>query len=464
MSIIGTEVEHPQFGRGQVVAAYRNGADWLVRFDSGLRFRRPRGEFVGHQDDPTTIALPSGPTKPPMRPEQLDARQLLEALRAGIAPAQHVRELTIGLAAEQTDLHRALLRAHEEGGAARAVFGEYGFGKSHIVEWTSQTALEQNFLVAAVSLDLYELPPHRAFDIYAALMRALRYPDSDERGLEHLLEQAASLPGLPDQLARSTPVEVDPWTAGVTAWLDASSSRRRKAWRQWLEGGRRQNSMNRGWPSDVRFPTIYRVGQNARQIAYLLSGFSVLARLVGYSGLCVLVDEAESYSLLYPYQRPKAGQFFSAMIYTALRDQQQHIDPDSFPQHRWRDYPLGYAERQSLFFLFTLTHSDRRMPVDEWLDDDQILWLDPHQTPQEIGQFLEKVLTYHAAAYGYAVDDRQRQVRRAAAERLAEGLRHGRLSMRSLVRLSVELYDLLYLYPDYDTALLLAELRDQLQP
>ncbi|MCB0075050.1 MAG: hypothetical protein KDE20_26510, partial [Caldilineaceae bacterium] len=151
-------------------------------------------------------------------------------------------------------------------------------------------------------------------------------------------------------------------------------------------------------------------------------------------------------------------------IYTALREQQQHIDPDSFPQHRWRDYPLGYAERQSLFFLFTLTHSDRRMPVDDWLDDSQILWLDPHQTPQEIGQFLEKVLAYHAAAYGYAVDDRQRQVRRGAAERLAEGLRHGRLSMRSLVRLSVELYDLLYLYPDYDTALLLAELRDQLQP
>ncbi len=464
MSIIGTEVEHPQYGRGQVVAAYRNGADWLVRFNSGLRFRRPRGEFVGHQDDPTTVALPPVPARPPMRPEQLDARQLLEALRAGIAPARHVRELTIGLAEEQASLNRALLRAHEEGGAVRAVFGEYGFGKSHVVEWTSQTALEQNYLVASASLDLYELPPHRAFAIYTALVRSLRYPDSDEQGLEHLLDQAASLPGLPDQLARSTPVAVDPWTAGLTAWSDASSSRRRRAWRQWLEGGRRQPSMNRGWPSDVRFPTIYRVGHNARQIAYLLSGLSVLARLVGYSGLCVLIDEAESYSLLYPYQRPKAGQVFSAVIYAALRDQQQRIAADSFPQHRWRDYPLGYDERQSLLFLFTLTHSDRRMPVDEWLDDGQILWLDPHQTAQEIGHFLEKVLAYHAAAYGYAVDERQRQVRRGAAERLAEGLRHGRLSMRGLVRLSVELYDLLYLYPEYDAALLLAELRDQLQP
>jgi len=44
---IGDTVEHPQFGRGVIVALYRNGSEWLVRFDGGLRFRRPRQEFVG---------------------------------------------------------------------------------------------------------------------------------------------------------------------------------------------------------------------------------------------------------------------------------------------------------------------------------------------------------------------------------------------------------------------------------
>ncbi len=92
-----------------------------------------------------------------------------------------------------------------------------------------------------------------------------------------------------------------------------------------------------------------------------------MARLAGYSGLCVLIDEAESYSLLYPYQRPKAGAFFSAVIYAALQDRQSAIADDDFPQHRWRDYPLAYNDRQSLFFLFTVTRSDDQMPLEDWL-------------------------------------------------------------------------------------------------
>ena len=35
--------------------------------------------------------------------------------------------------------------------------------------------------------------------------------------------------------------------------------------------------------------------------------------------------------------------------------------------------------------------------------------------------------------------------------------------MRGVVRLAVELFDLLYLYPDYDTANLLDEVRSQMR-
>jgi hypothetical protein len=43
------------------------------------------------------------------------------------------------------------------------------------------------------------------------------------------------------------------------------------------------------------------------------------------------------------------------------------------------------------------------------------------------------------------------------------GVRNGRLSMRRVVRLAVELYDLLYLHPEYDVATLLDELREQVK-
>ncbi len=47
---LGDRVEHPRYGGGQIVALYRNGEEWMVRFDSGLRFRRDRHEFCRRGD------------------------------------------------------------------------------------------------------------------------------------------------------------------------------------------------------------------------------------------------------------------------------------------------------------------------------------------------------------------------------------------------------------------------------
>lgn len=456
--------EHPQYGRGRIVSIFHGGAEWLVRFDNGLRFRRPRGEFIGQASHLVApAALSPLPEIFPMSTMQFAARQLLEALRVGVAPVQHIQEMTIGLTEERAGFSAGLNQAHQSGGAVRAVIGDYGYGKSHIVELVTQDALNRGFLVATVSLDLQELPAHHSFDIYAGLMRAMRYPDSEERGLSPLLQKFHGITRLHEELKALTEMPADPLAATLAALDNTTSSRKRGAWENWLMGGRRVAAMNRTLPYGVKLPVIYRTGKNARQIAYLFSGVSVMARLAGYSGLCLLIDEAESYSLLSAAQRGKADLFFSAVICAASREFQTRIKAADIPQHHRHEYPLTYRERQSLFFLFTVTRSDNRLPLDAWLDKEQIVELNPHQTPQEIGQFLQKVMLYHAQAYGYESGERQGQIRRAAAEHLALGMRNDKLSIRGVVRLAVELYDLLYLYPDYDTATMLDELREQMR-
>ena len=463
---IGDSVEHPQYGRGRLAAIYRNGTEWMVRFDSNLRFRRPRSEFIGQQE--TAVSLKPAITQPispmiPMSPAQFDARQLIEALRVGIAPATQIQRLTIGLEEERARLKMGLSQAHQSGGAAIAIVGDYGYGKSHIVELAAQEALAQNFLVATVSLDLLELPAHRAFEIYAGFLRHMRYPDNDEPGVAALLHKARTMPTVMQRLREMAPTEQDPLLFALDALNGTTSTRGRTAWVDWLLGGRRLKLMSQAIPRGVKVPSIYKSGNNARQITYLLSGISILARLVGYSGLCLLIDEAESYSLLSAGQRAKASQFFSAIIAATQDEQVGKMQPDDVPQHRWRDYPLRYSERQSLFFLFTVTRSDNRMPLESWLVEEQILELTPHHTPQEIGHFLQQVLNYHAQAYGYTPGERHGQIRRGAAEHLAQGVRTDRLSIRSVVRLAVELFDLLYLYPEYDVTTLLDELRSQVR-
>ncbi len=470
--MIGERVEHPQYGRGQIMAVYKGGGEWLVRFESGLRFRRPRGEFEGEGFSSTspaptaTTPIPNAPVTAPMPQDQFEARALIEALRLGVAPVQKAQALTIGLEGERSSLVAGLTQAQTQGGAVRAVVGDYGGGKSHIVELSTQEALARGFLVASTSLDLLELPPHRAFNIYASLVGGLRHPDTDERGLGPLLERSSEK-HLAGPLADLSVLEQDPLQLTLKALATTASSRQRLAWERWLMGGRRTKAMGGALkqvlPKGSRFPSLYKVGHNARQVAYLLSGLSVLARLAGYSGLCVLIDEAESYSLLTAQQRPKAGLFFSAMVYAASSGRHPNLSETEFPQHRFWDYPLRYGSPAALFFLFTVTRSDNRLPLEEWLKPEEILTLDPHPAPQEIAGFLRVLEGFHTQAYTYEPTERHGQVRRAAAEHLALGMRNHTFGVRGMVRLSVELFDLLYLHPELEVVEMLDELRAQVR-
>ena len=96
-----------------------------------------------------------------------------------------------------------------------------------------------------------------------------------------------------------------------------------------------------------QIPHHLKIGQNARQIAYLLTGMTPSHAWVTTARF-VLVDEAESYSLLAAHQRPKAS--FPGGDLCRLRDQQTILTADQFPQHRYRQYPIALRPGQSLFF------------------------------------------------------------------------------------------------------------------
>jgi len=113
----------------------------------------------------------------------------------------------------------------------------------------------------------------------------------------------------------------------------------------------------------------------ARQYAYMLTAISVLASMLGYGGLTLLIDESEHYSLLRANQRERADSFFKALIYAALGQANSRVDPKTIPYHGSVDYELTFASEPHLFFMFALTESENRMPVDAWLAPSQILRL-----------------------------------------------------------------------------------------
>ena len=458
-------VIHPQLGPGRLLKTYMGGFEWEVLFDSGRRFRLPAREFEAEsvtawQSRAAPAAAVFAPHLPVLETDQFRARQTLEALRLGIVPVQDVETLTIGLEAEQVSLDRALSRSKERGGDVQAVIGDYGFGKSHFVELAARRGLRENFLVAVASLDLVEVPPSKANEIYRALTRSIRYPDTQERGLRPLIKMALDSPGVIAQFVERSPRQNDcPLTAALGALADCGSQSAYDDIVDWVGGQIKPTAELRTCLKKP--PRLYLTGEVGRQYSYLLTAIAVLATLLGYGGLTVLIDESEHYSLLRANQRERADSFFKALIYAALGQANSRVDPKTIPYHARLDYDITFATNPHLFFLFALTESENRMPVDSWLAPSQIVRLDDRFIERDIHTFFTTLLRYHSIAYAYAFPpprERYEEIVKVVPGMLSRALGQHRINLRELIRLGVIIYDLLYLHPDYEPEALLQEL------
>ncbi|MDZ4719318.1 MAG: BREX system ATP-binding domain-containing protein [Roseiflexaceae bacterium] len=463
---IGRLVRHPQFGAGKLLKTYMSGYEWEVQFETGRRFRLPAREFTSESAGAYRSTAPASFVQRPIAPEtdQFRARQTLETLRFGIVPVQDVETLTIGLEAERISLDRALARSRERGGDALAVIGDYGYGKSHFVELAARRALRENFLVASASLDLVEVPPSKANEIYKALTNSLRYPDTHEHGLRPLIKRALEHPNAVAQLAAQSPRADDSLVAALNALADCGAQDAYDDIVAWISGQLKPTAVMKTCLRKP--PRLYLAGEVARQYSYLLTSISMLATFCGYSGMAILIDESEHYSLLRANQRDRTDAFFKSLIYAAIGPSGGRIDPKTIPSHASIDYEIAYASNPHLFFLFALTESENRMPVDSWLAPSQILRLDDRFIERDITEFYITLLRYHSIAYGYPFpppDDRYRKIVGAVPAHLARALNQHRINLREVIRLAVVTCDLLFLHSDYPAETLLADLTNGLR-
>lgn len=457
-------VYHPQLGTGKLMKTYMGGSEWEVQFDSGRRFRLPAREFnpeavaaLLRQD---TTVLPAGPRTAVLEVDQFRARQTLEALRVGIVPVQDAEMLTIGMETERVTVNRALVRSRERGGDVVAVIGDYGFGKSHFIELAAQRGLRENFLITNASLDLVEVPPSKAHKIYEALITSIRYPDTDQRGLLPLLSKALDNPSIISEFTALCPRDPKdcPLSAALLALQDCPSQLAFDEIVQWLSG---QSKSQREMKTCLKKPPrLYVTGEIARQYSYLLTGISVLATLAGYSGLAVLIDESEHYSLLRAAQRERADSFFKAMIVGALGLNNGRINAHDIPDHLRAEYPVSFVSEPHLLFLFALTESADRMPVGTWLAPSHLVRLDDRFIEKDILEFFKTLLRYHGIAYEYQpARERYEDIVGQTPGMVYRALSQHRINLRELIRTAVTVCDLLHLHSDYAAHDLLDDLK-----
>jgi len=117
---------------------------------------------------------------PPLDDARLAARRAIEALRSGVPNHDAVRALGAGTPAIEDRFVALLAEAHERGTeplpqSGFLVAGNFGSGKSHLLEHLQQLALERNFVVSKVVISK-ETPLYDPAKLFRAAIAAARAP------------------------------------------------------------------------------------------------------------------------------------------------------------------------------------------------------------------------------------------------------------------------------------------------
>lgn len=373
---------------------------------------------------------------------KLHAALTLEAMRLGVVPATDLEESTVGRDIELDIVHQDLFQCASSG-ARRAFLGDYGLGKSHLLELIEQIALKQNFLVSKVTLDHADYAPSQPKRVYHAVMRNLIYPDRPDalEGITPLLDMAAendeilskylakadkSLPrSVREQLNQGLHLYLSPALAYTRA-LNHPETLKIKGhadvnpadWAReqkhllidWIEGHPTQSNQD---ISDIltdirgRFPKIYSLLDYrpwAKIYGYILNGISQLAKDVGYAGLVIVIDEAEFYSLLSSQNRTFAKSLFQAWSHAVSADNDAvlpYADDELLVGGYGiqRELPTRYSDTPGLYLVFAMTpNSDGIRVLQETLPPQFICYLSQLTAPDYL-KLTEHLVSLYQKAY-----------------------------------------------------------------
>jgi hypothetical protein len=348
----GDTVRHQELGTGRILR--REGSRFKVRFGSlafpvllSARELTPyhtaqAKPVPARHEDPDKAPrsdLPAIPSAGWAREAPLDTprgwgRRVLEACRYGILEGGHVLELTVGRETELAAFEKSLT-AVDQRGSAWGVIGDYGSGKSHLLALLAETARSKGFLTSHITIDPLELKPCNPKRLYRSLVTQLRYPDRSHsgEGLAPLLDLATedeawksvaqilvSLAGEGHRYLSSilllwrqqrTTLKEDfvEWARTGLAWIEAQDD----VSTVYIKDMVRRNESLR----DL-FPALPDHRTRSHTFTYILTGISTLARVLGYKGLVVLLDEAEYHERLRGEDRGFSDDFFARLLYAGL--------------------------------------------------------------------------------------------------------------------------------------------------
>jgi len=294
--VIGRLIEHRTFGRGTIQEARHRGLDLYVLFEDGVR-RWVRIEDVRFLSVSPILERAQTPVSI-QTSESFRSRSMVEAFRLGIVPYGSVEAFTFGRNAEISQMKEWL---NNKDTGTLIVEGEYGSGKSHLLEYLYALALNQGYAVAMTELDPNESPPFKPKAVYRKLIQSFRYRDGSilrnfrdflRALIRHGKERFNTHRYLSEVIEKAGTIQDSEWL-----W-------------NWIEG-----------KESYYWPVLYEHGTAANIYCNILGGLSWgTCAALGLKGLVVILDEAENVDRGYWYQVDKGLNLFYGLAMLASND------------------------------------------------------------------------------------------------------------------------------------------------
>jgi len=210
-----------------------------------------------------------------MRISASAAEGVLESLRLGIPPRNFGKIFTVGRDAEMLEAERVLSSNNAH---SHLIQGNYGEGKSHLLEAIKESALLKGYLVSTVSIDSRGgIRFNRMDQIVAAIARNLTYQGSPSIGIDSIFNKFVSS----NDKSTISQLGSHSLRTGVTNWARSSEdSPLRSLVRSIFYDTKRTGYVN--WQE-----------HNYRESWRMLNDLDNMANLSGLAGVVVFFDEFE---------------------------------------------------------------------------------------------------------------------------------------------------------------------------
>jgi len=395
-----------------------------------------------------------------MSPRKISAdknrlRRMFEAIRNGLPPAEgDLRHLAVGVDSFEADVTRFLEEVSPGQGAVRIIRGVYGQGKSFSLRLLQSDALETEFLVARTEIDASENQLNKPHHVYRDLMRNLRIPNSTEHGvvgLAKLVHSHLYARRHQDTSASQTRRYLEQMIeCGPLAWLLSDLRLLENPELLGLLAAdpnfpahvARKTHILPGAPYDWPHFTAGTQGDFA---SYVMSGIGKLAKLLGFKGLIVIIDEMEKWQDLNWRAQTQAGNLVGGFIWAATakygdRHRASYSRPNlSQPEalaHSLRcgGYPFTTETPCHLGLVIAMTPRGDDGPEEIWRQYGPLEIFDVHSfTTFDVRAYLSRVAPDYCAAYDLSDPDITTLGGKAVASWAARGDGSARSAVQSVV-------------------------------